>query len=97
MGNSKSYKETLNLPKTDFDMRANLLTKEPAIQKRWGEQDLYGQIRRARQSRELGARLTRVDGERAFLDEIPETADPLFDEVITETVSCGPDCAQEGV
>ena len=29
------YKDTLNLPKTDFDMKANLLAKEPAIQARW--------------------------------------------------------------
>ena len=48
MGKSKSYKETLNLPRTDFDMRARLLEKEPAIQARWAAQDLYGQVRRAR-------------------------------------------------
>jgi len=44
----KSYKETLNLPRTDFDMRAGLLKKEPAIQERWRRQDLYGRIRDAR-------------------------------------------------
>ena len=27
----KTYKNTLNLPKTDFDMRAGLLEKEPAV------------------------------------------------------------------
>ena len=27
-----NYKDTLNLPKTGFDMRAGLLTKEPALQ-----------------------------------------------------------------
>jgi isoleucyl-tRNA synthetase len=42
------YKDTLNLPRTDFDMRAGLLTKEPAIQARWRAEDLYGQIRMAR-------------------------------------------------
>jgi len=46
--------------------------------------------RRAQQSRELGVRLTRVDGERVFLDELPE--DYLFGEM--ESISCGPDCAQ---
>jgi len=45
---SGNYKDTLNLPRTDFDMRAGLLKKEPALQARWAEQDLYGQIRAAR-------------------------------------------------
>ncbi len=46
---SKSpYKGTLNLPKTDFDMRAALLKKEPAIQARWKDENLYEQIRKAR-------------------------------------------------
>lgn len=42
------YKDTLNLPKTEFDMRAGLLKKEPALQQRWSEEDLYGRIRSAR-------------------------------------------------
>ncbi|HET6346665.1 MAG TPA: hypothetical protein VFH51_17155, partial [Myxococcota bacterium] len=42
------YKETLNLPRTDFEMRAGLATKEPRILGRWREQDLYGAIRAAR-------------------------------------------------
>ncbi len=48
----KTYKDTLNLPKTDFDMRAGLLAKEPAIQARWRASDLYGRIRRARKGGE---------------------------------------------
>ena len=47
--NSKSYKSTLNLPKTDFGMRAGLLTKEPTRLKAWADQDMYGQVRLARQ------------------------------------------------
>ena len=43
--NAKPYKETLNLPVTRFDMKANLTVREPQIQARWREQDLYGQIR----------------------------------------------------
>ena len=50
--NAKPYKETLNLPVTKFDMKANLTAKEPLIQKRWAEMDLYGQIRKARTGRE---------------------------------------------
>jgi isoleucyl-tRNA synthetase len=42
------YKATLNLPKTDFPMRANLAQREPGILKYWHETDVYGQIREAR-------------------------------------------------
>jgi len=42
------YKDTLNLPRTRFDMRAGLLKKEPAIQARWKAQKLYARIRRER-------------------------------------------------
>ncbi len=45
----KSYKDTLNLPDTSFDMRANLLQKEPAIQAKWEESKLYHQIRKQRE------------------------------------------------
>ncbi|MCH8080186.1 MAG: isoleucine--tRNA ligase, partial [Proteobacteria bacterium] len=40
-----AYKDTLNLPKTDFPMRGNLANREPEILKKWQEMDLYGQIR----------------------------------------------------
>jgi len=45
--------------------------------------------RRARQSRELGVRLTRVRGVRVFIDEIP--ADYMAPEPL-ENISCGPEC-----
>ena len=48
----KSYRDTLNLPQTRFDMRAGLLKKEPAIQARWAEMNLYGQVRAARDGAE---------------------------------------------
>ena len=48
----KPYKETLNLPVTKFDMKANLTVREPAIQKRWAETGLYAKIRQARAGRE---------------------------------------------
>jgi isoleucyl-tRNA synthetase len=38
------WKETLNLPRTDFPMKANLPVTEPAVLARWTEMDLYGQI-----------------------------------------------------
>ncbi len=50
--NAKPYKETLNLPVTRFEMKANLTAREPKIQARWREIDLYGQIRAARAGRD---------------------------------------------
>jgi isoleucyl-tRNA synthetase len=50
--NAKPYKDTLNLPTTAFDMKANLTVREPKMQARWRENDLYGQIRKARAGRE---------------------------------------------
>jgi isoleucyl-tRNA synthetase len=45
------WKDTINLPRTDFPMKANLPALEPAALKRWEEMDLYGQIRRVRAGR----------------------------------------------
>lgn len=42
------YKETLNLPKTNFPMKANLTRKEPELIARWGAEEIYQDIRRAR-------------------------------------------------
>jgi isoleucyl-tRNA synthetase len=39
------YKETLNLPRTDFPMKADLPRREPLFLERWAEMDLYGKIR----------------------------------------------------
>jgi len=39
------YKDTLNLPATDFPMKANLANREGSFLKTWQEQDLYQQIR----------------------------------------------------
>ncbi|MGQ9919734.1 MAG: isoleucine--tRNA ligase [Desulfobacca sp.] len=45
------YKATLNLPRTDFPMKADLARREPTILQRWTEMDLYGQLRRQAQGR----------------------------------------------
>ncbi len=42
------WKDTVNLPRTEFPMRGNLPTSEPVMLARWAEIDLYGQIRRRR-------------------------------------------------
>src|SRR5467141_8798 len=49
---SQNYKDTLNLPRTDFPMKANLATREPEILKAWQETHLYRQIQEARSGRE---------------------------------------------
>ncbi|MGE5308454.1 MAG: isoleucine--tRNA ligase [Deltaproteobacteria bacterium] len=40
------YKDTLNLPKTDFPMKADLPKREPEMLKKWEAEDIYAQIRR---------------------------------------------------
>jgi isoleucyl-tRNA synthetase len=42
------WKDTLNLPRTDFPMKANLPTSEPETLGRWQRMDLYGKLRAAR-------------------------------------------------
>ena len=37
----RDYKDTLNLPSTEFPMRANLPTKEPETLARWESEKLY--------------------------------------------------------
>jgi isoleucyl-tRNA synthetase len=49
---SKDYKDTVFLPKTDFPMKAGLPQKEPAILTKWQEADLYRRLRDARAGRE---------------------------------------------
>jgi len=45
------WKETLNLPRTGFPMKANLPAAEPKAIERWDATDLYGRLR----VRRLGA------------------------------------------
>jgi len=45
---STNYKDTLHLPKTDFPMKADLVTREPVRLKIWEEQGLYAQVQEAR-------------------------------------------------
>ncbi|HET8729483.1 MAG TPA: isoleucine--tRNA ligase, partial [Moraxellaceae bacterium] len=46
--NPVDYKPTLNLPETDFAMKASLATREPAMVAAWQEKKLYEKIREAR-------------------------------------------------
>jgi isoleucyl-tRNA synthetase len=47
----RDWKDTLNLPRTDFPMKANLAATEPATLARWEAMDLYGQIRARQRGR----------------------------------------------
>ena len=47
------YKATLNLPQTDFPMKANLPQREPEILARWEREHLYERIQEARRGRPL--------------------------------------------
>ncbi|MGD8560663.1 MAG: isoleucine--tRNA ligase [Gammaproteobacteria bacterium] len=45
------YKDTLNLPSTDFPMRGNLAQREPQMLKRWDDMDLYQKMREQAQGK----------------------------------------------
>src|SRR5215203_1345169 len=42
------WKNTVNLPRTGFSMKANLQSAEPEWLARWRDMDLYGEIRKRR-------------------------------------------------
>ncbi|HON17505.1 MAG TPA: class I tRNA ligase family protein, partial [Spirochaetota bacterium] len=46
------YSKTVNLPSTDFPMKANLPQKEPAIVKKWEEGKIYQKIQESRKDAE---------------------------------------------
>ena len=41
MNQAEKLKDTLNLPKTDFPMRANAVEREPVRLSHWEDQDVY--------------------------------------------------------
>ena len=43
-----NYKDTINLPKTPFSMKARLDVLEPTMQQKWDEMGLYQMVREAR-------------------------------------------------
>ncbi|BBD61726.1 isoleucyl-tRNA synthetase [Nostoc sp. HK-01] len=44
MTETGSYKDTVNLPKTNFEMRANAIKREPEIQKFWAENQIFERL-----------------------------------------------------
>ena len=51
-GGAKRYKSTLNLPRTEFPMKAQLSRREPEILKQWEDLDIYRRIRETGAGRE---------------------------------------------
>ncbi len=49
----KNYRDTLNLPKTSFSMKANLVQREPVQRKAWAKGNIYEQILKAREGEPL--------------------------------------------
>lgn len=49
---TRDYRETLHLPKTDFPMKAGLPKREPEMLTRWQDLDLYKQLREQSAGRE---------------------------------------------
>ncbi|WP_297989074.1 isoleucine--tRNA ligase [Anoxybacillus sp.] len=47
------YKDTLLMPKTDFPMRGNLPQREPQIQAKWEEMDIYRKVQERTKDRPL--------------------------------------------
>ncbi|CAL1329245.1 isoleucine--tRNA ligase [Candidatus Providencia siddallii] len=47
------YKDTLNLPKTNFEMRANLVKHEPEILEYWYKNKLYQKIRESKLGKKM--------------------------------------------
>ena len=45
------YRDTLNLPETNFPMRGNLPQREPEILQKWEENDIYETVQKARAGR----------------------------------------------
>ncbi|WP_026689978.1 isoleucine--tRNA ligase [Alteribacter aurantiacus] len=48
-----NYKETLLMPKTAFPMRGNLPNREPGIQEKWEQENVYDQVQKRTEGRPL--------------------------------------------
>ncbi len=52
-GTGMDYKDTINLPRTAFPMKANLANREPRMLQQWEESDLYARIQQHTKDRPL--------------------------------------------
>ena len=49
----QDYNKTLNLPVTEFPMRAGLPTREPEALKTWQDEDVYGELMKKNEGKPL--------------------------------------------
>ncbi len=52
---NKDFKDTLNLPQTDFPMKANLSQREPEMLREWEDNHIYAKIQERNRDSSLGA------------------------------------------
>ena len=52
MNQAEKLKDTLNLPKTDFPMRANAVEREPERIKHWDRSEAYGRMQAKNSTKE---------------------------------------------
>ncbi|EDL62612.1 isoleucyl-tRNA synthetase, partial [Bacillus sp. SG-1] len=52
-GKGMNYKDTLLMPKTEFPMRGNLPKREPEMQEKWNEMDIYKKVQERTEGRPL--------------------------------------------
>ena len=50
---AEDYGKTLNLPQTDFPMRANLPQREPETLKKWQDEDMYEKLMESNEGKPL--------------------------------------------
>ena len=63
------YNKTINLPKTDFPMRAGLPKREPEMLKRWQDMDLYNELlKKNADLLKMGTIETAKEAERSVVD-----------------------------
>ena len=69
----QELKATLNLPKTEFSMKANLPQNEPKMLARWEQMKIYDLIRQARRGGDDPAKLARFCSRRSRATGIRST------------------------
>ncbi|MBR1658935.1 MAG: class I tRNA ligase family protein, partial [Oscillospiraceae bacterium] len=50
---AKDFNDTINLPKTDFPMRAGLPKREPEMLARWEQDDIYNTLLKKNEGKPL--------------------------------------------
>ena len=78
------YNKTINLPKTDFPMRAGLPKREPEMLKRWEDMDLYNELlKKNAETLKMSTIETAKESERGIIDieTLVQTNQSLIDTI----------------